>query len=136
MVAVLFREVCVSLPVEEQKQKETRQRSTERTKHVGRDSTRHTLPPSSLWLAHPRLVTSHNSCTGYSASLEKKKKKEKKSFLAGGFSELLVTLCMPKACFVQSLGNSMALAHHLLPPSRGGLLGVSTKLVLWKGLWL
>lgn len=35
-----------------------------------------------------------------------------------------------KACFIQSLSNSMTLAHHLLPQSRGGLLGVSAKLVL------
>lgn len=62
--------------------------------------------------------------------------RKKKSFLAGGFSELLATLSTPKHGSIQNLSNSMTLAHHLLPESRGGLLGVSTKLVLWKGLWL
>lgn len=41
-----------------------------------------------------------------------------------------------KARFIQKLSKSMTLAHHLLLQSQGGLLGVSAKLVLWKGLWL
>lgn len=131
-MAVLFREACF---FSQGRAKTKRNMSAEHSENEACGDRLHQAHLTLILVAHSRKAGDqpHQLDQLHSSSLQ-----EKKSFLAD-VNQSLGAHCQTvhsKACFLQSLSNSMTLAHHPLPQSRGGLLGVSAKLVLCKGLWL